>query len=147
LDWPAGSAVSVVGSTVTGVVLRLDRSSEAPTGLAEVILEVNDSVRSLAEGEFFKARLARSSTNAVTTVPRSAVFRAPGGDFVYTVSGDHYVRTAVKLGAGDHPFVEIADGLLAGDVVVSRPVLALWMTELHNVNGGDACCVIRPPKK
>ena len=42
---------------------------------------------------------------------------------------------------------EILDGLYAGDKIVVHPVLTLWMTQLHNVNGGDACCAVSKPKE
>ena len=42
-------------------------------------------------------------------------------------------------------FVEITDGLYAGDQVVAQPVMSLWLTELASVKGGQACCVA-PPK-
>jgi len=44
----------------------------------------------------------------------------------------------VKLGLTDGEFTEVTDGLFAGDKVVVHPVMTLWMTELHNFNGGDA---------
>ena len=51
----------------------------------------------------------------------------------------------VKVGASNKDWVEITDGLYAGDQVVAQPVMSLWMTELAAVKGGQACCV-EPPK-
>jgi multidrug efflux pump subunit AcrA (membrane-fusion protein) len=81
----------------------------------------------------------------VVTIPRAALLGCSEGHFVYTVSGEHLVRTGVKVGASNAEFVEIADGLYAGDRVVLQPVMSLWMTELAAVKGGQACC-IEPPK-
>ena len=67
------------------------------------------------------------------------------GQFVYTVSGEHLVRTAVQVGAVNSERVEITDGLYAGDQVAAQPVLQLWLTELAAVKGGQACCIV-PPK-
>jgi len=81
----------------------------------------------------------------VASIPRSALLSCSEGYFVYTVSGEHLVRTAVKVGGGNDAFVEITDGLYSGDEVVLQPVMSLWMTELAAVKGGQACCA-EPPK-
>ena len=142
-----GLTATTTPSGIAAEVIRLDHSTEAQTGMMEAILQVTDAQRELSEGSFVTARFAVGSTNAVTTVPRAALFRTTEGDFVYTVNGEHFIRAAVKLGGTDGEFVEVTDGLLTGDKVVVRPVMTLWMTELHNVNGGDACCIVSKPKK
>lgn len=133
----------LVGTTATGAlaatVLRLDRTQEAQSGLVEAIVQVEDAARSLSDGEFVQLRFTELSTNTVTAVPLSALFHTTGGDFVYAVSGEHFVRAAVKLGRRNGEFAEVTEGLYAGDKVVVRPVMTLWLAELHNVNGGDAC--------
>jgi len=58
------------------------------------------------------------------------------GTFVYVVNGNFYLRTAVKTGARSTDFVEITDGLYAGDVVVTTPVNQLWLSELRLTKGG-----------
>jgi|GEM_PF-2448636 len=128
-------------------VLRLDRNWEAQTGMVEAILRVNDVARALGEGGFLTIRFAVGSTNAVTVVPNTALFHTTAGDFVYLENGAHFIRAAVKPGRTDGKFTEVTDGLLPGDKVVVRPVMTLWMTELHNVNGGDACCIKQEAKK
>ena len=52
------------------------------------------------------------------------------------------MRTPVKVGASSADFVEIKDGLYAGDQVVLQPVMSLWLTELAAVKGGQACCAV-----
>jgi len=127
-------------------VLRFDRSGESQTGMVEAILQVSDAALALAEGSFVTARFVVGSTNAVTVVPNAALFHTTAGDFVYLENGAHFARAAVKAGRTDGEFTEVTDGLLTGDKVVVRPVMTLWMTELHNVNGGDACCIKRETK-
>jgi multidrug efflux pump subunit AcrA (membrane-fusion protein) len=72
----------------------------------------------------------------VLAVPRSALLDAATGTFVYVVNGDHYLRTPVKTEARSADFVEITDGLYAGDVVVVSPVEQLWLAELRLTKGG-----------
>ncbi len=69
-------------------------------------------------------------------VPQSALLRTSEGTFVYAVNGDAYFRTAVKVGTEADGWVEITDGLLAGDAVVTKPVQTLWLIELRATKGG-----------
>ncbi len=142
-----GLTSSHTPTTSAAEVLRLDRSGATQTGMVEAILRVNDAALALSEGGFVNVTFAVGSTNAVTVVPNSALFHTTAGDFVYLENGAHFARVAVKVGRTDGEFTEVTDGLLAGDKVVVQSVMTLWMTELHNVNGGDACCVKREPKK
>jgi hypothetical protein len=40
--------------------------------------------------------------------------------------------------------VEIKDGLLEGDQVVTRGAMDLWLVELRAVKGGQGCCPAPP---
>lgn len=141
----------LTGSTVAGalaaVVLRLDRSQEPQSGSVEAILQVDDAARLFSDGDYVAFHFTERSTNAVTAVPRTALLQTTEGDFAYAVSGEHFLRAAVKLGRMDNEFAEVTEGLYAGDTVVVHPVMTLWMTELHSVNGGDACCIVAKPKE
>lgn len=127
-------------------LLRLDRSDEPQTGMVEAILRVDDPALTFSDGGRVTARFPVGSTNAVTVVPNAALVHTLTGSFVYLENGAHLTRALVKPGRTDGEFTEITDGVLAGDRVVTRSVMTLWMTELHNINGGDACC-IRPESK
>jgi hypothetical protein len=45
----------------------------------------------------------------------------------------------VKLGAINHEWAEVTDGLYAGDQIVVSPVMTLWLAELQSLRGGKAC--------
>ena len=141
-----GLASVATPSAPAAEVLRLDRSGEARTGMVEAILRVSDTSLAPGEGGFVTVRFALGSTNAVSVVPSAALLHTTTGDFVYLENGTHFIRAAVKPGRTDGEFTEVTDGLVAGDKVVVRPVMTLWMTELHNVNGGDACCIKQEKK-
>jgi hypothetical protein len=129
-----------------GYVTSVQNDSQHNSGFSEVLVQISgDIASSLAEGKFLKAMATLESHAEVLTIPRTALLACSEGQFVYTVSGDHLVRTAVKVGARSAEDVEVIDGLYAGDEVVENPVLSLWMTELAAVKGGQACC-IEPPK-
>jgi hypothetical protein len=69
-------------------------------------------------------------------VPHSALLRTATGTFVYVVNGTYLLRTPVQSGASDGAFIEILDGLYAGDVVATAAVEQLWLTELRLTKGG-----------
>ena len=81
----------------------------------------------------------RGAVRTGTAVPRSALLRTPAGAFVYVANGANLLRTAVKPGAEDGAYVEILDGLYAGDVVATDGVEQLWLTELRLTKGGGHC--------
>lgn len=122
------------GEPLGGIVLRVNQA--LAIGDAEVVVGVTNAGAKLKPGEFVLTRIPIARERSVTVVPSSAVLRAADGTFVYTVNGDAYFRTAVKVGGEAEGFVEITDGLLSGDVVVTRPVEKLWLIELRATKGG-----------
>ena len=126
-------------TTLSARVVTLTRHLEEASGHVEVTLAVSDAPQPLAVGAFLSVSVAHGGEKTVASVPRSALFRTAEGDFVYTVSGEHFVRTPVKRGVADDEFVEIIDGLYAGDQIVVQPVMSLWLTELQSLRGGKAC--------
>ena len=133
------------GARQTARVTGVSGQWQQAIGSVEVLVEISGSLDALAVGAFVPATALIQTGEKVVAIPRSAVLGCSEGNFVYTVSGEHLVRTAVKLGLSNTEWVEITDGLYAGDQVVLQPVVSLWMTELAAVKGGQACCP--PPPK
>lgn len=115
-------------------LIRLDRTSFAATRRVDAIFAVDRSPAPKV-GEFIELSLAETPRPALT-VPRSAILDAATGTFVYVVNGENYLRAPVKINAYSGDFVEITDGLYAGDVVVTTPVNQLWLAELRLTKGG-----------
>jgi hypothetical protein len=132
-------------TNLTGRVLRVNDELQKATGMTEVLVEFGGPSDAPVIGAFLSASVALDSDATVVTIPRAALLQCSDGYSVYTVSGEHLVRTPVKVGAANAELVEITDGLYSGDQVVLQPVMSLWMTELAAVKGGQACCV-EPPK-
>jgi len=133
----AGQPVSVRKDTnnpLGGVVLAVQKA--LALGESEIIVGISNATTALMAGEFVPARISLPRDEAVTAIPQSAVLRTSEGTFVYVVNGDAYFRTAVKVGAEADDWVEITDGLLAGDQVVTKPVETLWLIELRATKGG-----------
>ena len=122
------------GEALSGIVLGVSKA--LALGDAEVVIDITNAGAKLKPGEFLSATVAIPRAESVAVVPKSAVLRSAEGTFVYTVNGDAYFRTAVKTGAEAEGFVEITDGLFAGDAVVTKPVEKLWLIELRATKGG-----------
>ena len=133
----AGQPVNVLKNTnspLGGVVLAVQKA--LTLGESEVVIGISNATTALKAGEFVPARISLPRDEAVAVIPQAAVLRTSEGTFVYAVNGDAYLRTAVKVGAEVDGWVEITDGLLAGDQVVTKPVETLWLIELRATKGG-----------
>ncbi|MBI2950078.1 MAG: hypothetical protein HYY23_20790 [Verrucomicrobia bacterium] len=129
-------------ANLAGRVTRVNDELLKATGMAEVLVEFNNTSGVPTVAAFLSASVALDSDATVVTIPRAALLECSDGHSVYTVSGEHLVRARVKVGAISSDLVEVKDGLYAGDQVVLQPVMSLWMTELAAVKGGQACCVM-----
>jgi hypothetical protein len=133
----AGQPVQLLKATnivAAGIVLAVQKA--LALGETEIVVGVSNAATVLKPGEFVSASVSLRREEAVTVVPRSAVLRTSEGTFVYAVNGDAYFRTAVKVGSQAAGLVEVTDGLLAGDQVITKPVETLWLIELRATKGG-----------
>jgi len=119
---------------LVGVVLAVQKA--LALGESEIVIGISNATAALKSGEFVPARINLPRAEAVPAIPQSALLRTSEGAFVYAVNGDAYFRTAVKTGSEADGWVEITDGLLAGDQVVTKPVQTLWLIELRATKGG-----------
>jgi len=128
-------AASLEKSSFTGAKLvRLDRTPAAATRLVDAVFEL-DAPAPVRIGDFVTLALAVGPAT-VLGVPRSAVLDGATGTFVYVGNGGAFLRTPVRVGARSADFIEIADGLYAGDIVVVTPAEQLWLAELRLTKGG-----------
>lgn len=132
-----GQPVELLKSTnapLGGVVLAVQKA--LALGESEIVIGVSNATAALKPGEFIPARINLPREEPVPVIPRSALLRTSEGTFAYAINGDAYFRTAVKVGSEADGWVEITDGLLAGDQVVTTPVQTLWLIELRATKGG-----------
>jgi hypothetical protein len=133
----AGQPVQLLKDATTplgGLVLAVQQA--LALGESEIVIGVSNATTALKVGEFVPARIVLPRDAAVPVIPQPALLRTSEGTFVYAVNGDAYFRTAVKVGSEADGWVEITDGLLAGDQVVTKPVQTLWLIELRATKGG-----------
>jgi multidrug efflux pump subunit AcrA (membrane-fusion protein) len=113
---------------------KIDRSIVPATRLVDLVFEL-DAASTHKVGDFVSLAFAGETASALS-VMKSAVLDGATGTFVYVVNGDAYLRTPVTVGMRSSEFIEITDGLYAGDVVVVSPVEQLWLAELRLTKGG-----------
>ncbi len=90
--------------------------------------------------EFIGLRKAEAQAKADRVlVPVQALLRTSEGVFVFVQNGQRWLRTAVKFGVESNGSVQVADGLLEGDVIAVAGVRDLWLAELQAVKGGVGC--------
>ena len=133
------------GLSLTGKLARLDEHALPVLGQVEALVEFSDTERRFPAGTFLTASFLTREAKPVFVVPETAMLACANGSFVYVVNGKHLTRTAVKAGAASDGFVEIEDGLYAGDSVAAKGVDNLWFIELSALKGGTPCCPV--PKK
>jgi len=124
-------------SSEQGVVKSIEPAPLAASGEVELIVETGASI---TPGTRVEGLIRGEATSEVPTVPRAALLRTVEGTFVYVANAGFFMRTPVKTGACSDEFIEITDGLYAGDEVAIAAVMPLWMTELQTIRGGKACC-------
>ena len=137
-----GQAVTVKAEgldTFTARIEAVNRGLGQSNAPVEVLVVITDSQARLSKGAFVSVTVPLNGEKSVVSIPRTALLRTAEGDFVYTVSGERFVRAPVKLGTLNHEWAEVADGLYAGDQIVVNPVMTLWMAELQSLRGGKAC--------
>jgi multidrug efflux pump subunit AcrA (membrane-fusion protein) len=144
-----GQAASVRGLAerdpeITATLTRLDKQTQAAFGHTEGVVQFTANQK-CSMGAFVSVTFTNQDSKPVLVVPQAALLSAADGHFVYTVSGTHLTRTRVKPGAISRGWVEIEDGLYAGDSVAARGVENLWLVELSALKGGTPCCPV--PKK
>jgi hypothetical protein len=133
---PAVQAATLAGKALSGArLVSLKPHSSAPDTPVDLVLALDDRPGAKL-GDFVDLTLTAAASAPVVSIPRSALLRSASGTFVYVVNGGAYLRTAVTPGASSADFIEIADGLYAGDEVVTHPVEQLWLIELRATKGG-----------
>lgn len=119
-----------------GRVLRMEKSPFVALGDYEVIVTTDET---LQPGDALNATFRFPAGDPVTSIPKSALLTTAEGAFVYAQNDEYFLRTPVQIGSVNEDHVEIIDGLYTGDVVVTTPVMSLWLSELQILRGGKAC--------
>lgn len=132
-------------SVFEGEVTAIDTSVNAPTRSFTVRATLPNPARRLRPGMFAEVSVLEPETRRVLTVPRTAISYNTYGDFVYRIRQGQggaltVERTPVKAGDTRAGYVEIIEGVEAGDRVVSAGLVKLrngQSVQIDNSTGLD----------
>jgi multidrug efflux system membrane fusion protein len=120
--------VSLAGSTqsITGRLRFLDATVDTSTGTVLAKAEIANADQALSPGQFVTVSVDIETLHQAISVPAAAIQQGPSGAFVYMVGeGDTAVLRPVTIAAEQDGRVVIAEGLAAGDTVVTDGQLRL----------------------
>jgi membrane fusion protein (multidrug efflux system) len=104
--------------TFTGVVDFVDPRVELPGRTITVKARVPNRDRVLKPGMFIEAALVAETRPNAVVVPEDAVLPVSGADYVWVVVDGKATRRTVTLGVRVPGFVEVREGVAAGEQVV-----------------------------
>lgn len=113
--------------TTTFVGLELDPEKRT----LPIWVKVKNPEGKLRPEMFAKVAIVLARNESVLAVPKEALLEAGGGKFVFVQTGDTFDRVDVQTGVEDDRFVEIREGLVPDDAVVTdgkREVYTSWLT-------------------
>ena len=110
---------AIAGRDFTGEVDFVDPVVQLPGRTILVKARVPNPARLLQPGMFIEARLVTAVRSEAIVVPEDAVVPAPGSSFVWVVADGKADRRKVTLGVRTPGFVEVMDGVKAGEQVVT----------------------------
>ena len=106
------------GKVFTGKISQISAVVNPEKRTVHFWTEVDNSSHQLRPGMFAEQTLVLEKFDDVLSVPLSAILQDGTTQFVFVESGDTYVKHEVEVGAKDDRYIEIKDGLLAGEFVV-----------------------------
>ncbi|HZN54289.1 MAG TPA: efflux RND transporter periplasmic adaptor subunit [Candidatus Polarisedimenticolaceae bacterium] len=146
------------GRTFNGKVTALNPEVDPSTRNVKVQATVANAGGELRPGMFARVVLVLPETQAVLVVPSTAVLHAPYGDSVFVVSDvkdeksgktvKQVQMTTVRLGETRGDFVNVTNGLKAGQTIASSGVFKLRNgspVAIDNSLAPDAQSAPRPP--
>ena len=110
---------AIAGRDFTGEVDFVDPVVQLPGRTILVKARVPNLARLLQPGMFIEARLVTAVRPQAVVVPEDAVVPAEGSSFVWVVVEGKVDRRKVNLGVRTPGFVEVMDGVKAGEQVVT----------------------------
>jgi len=131
------SADALPGKRFTGTVDRIAPVVDSGSGTFRVVSAFNGTEHALQPGMFGRIRIDYDQRADALVVPRLALLD-DGEPAVFRVREGKVARVPVKLGYAEGPWVEIREGLAAGDQIVTAGKVAL--------RDGTAVQVIADPK-
>ena len=115
----------------TGKVTLIDPNLDPLNRTVKVWIQLANPQGLLKPNMFARAGIILRRNEAALTVPNGAIIEANGEKFVFVREGGKFKRVEITVGTKDDEYIEITDGLVPGDEVVTqgnRQIYTLWLT-------------------
>jgi len=113
------------GRQFMGVIDRIAPVVDAGSGTFRVVCAFDPHDGALQPGMFARIGIDYDNRAAALAIPRGALLEDDGEPAVYAVRDGKAVRTAITTGYVDGDYIEVRDGLVEGDRVVTAGKIAL----------------------
>ncbi|MEN1959658.1 efflux RND transporter periplasmic adaptor subunit [Luteimonas sp. MJ246] len=113
------------GRQFVGMVDRIAPVVDAGSGTFRVVCAFDPHDGALQPGMFARIGIDYDNRAAALAIPRGALLEDDGEPAVFLVRDGKAVRTAIKTGYVDGGFIEVRDGLVEGDRVITAGKIAL----------------------
>jgi HlyD family secretion protein len=93
----------------------------------------------LRRGQTIQAKLTLGDATEALLIPNGSFFQDTGGKWIFVVSpdGDTAIKRPVQLGRRNTNYIEVVDGLEAGEKVITSPYSGFRDMDLLLVNKSD----------
>jgi RND family efflux transporter MFP subunit len=118
-----------------GEVLRISPTVDPRTRALRAEVEIANPGVLLRPGMFVEVTLIAERREDVLVIPRQAVTDRGGRRVVFVLNGQRVVQRDVRLGLGDDDYVEVREGIVAGERIVVRGLETLTNDMLVRVTG------------
>jgi membrane fusion protein, multidrug efflux system len=104
---------------IHGSVQRIAPVVDPRTGTVKVTCSVSGADQLLRPGSFVRVQVQTDMHSGVLAIPKRALVPEGGEVYVYKAQADSVVKVPVTLGLTNHTFVEVVDGLVNGEQIVT----------------------------
>lgn len=124
----------------TGKVSLIGPALDPQSRTLEVWIKLANPGGLLKPNLFAQASIVLNKNAAALAIPRAALIEANGEKFVFVRENSQFNRVEITTGSSDDQYMEVTDGLVPGDEVVTqgnRQLYTLWLTGGKPPKSGD----------
>ncbi len=104
---------------LNGEILRVAPVVDTRTGTVKVTCRITSQSEFLRPGSFVRVKVQTDLHRQVLVIPKRALVPEGGETYVFKAMADSVIKVAIETGYGDDGQVEVTDGLVAGDRIVT----------------------------
>jgi HlyD family secretion protein len=108
------------GKPFEGTVVRINKALDLATRTLQAEINIPNPGHLLKPGMFAKIEMVLKENPNALAVPKDAVLKEDGKEFVFTVEGNQAFRKPVVTGIEQERLIEIVEGVKDGDKIVVR---------------------------